>query len=490
MGLGRASLLNVLFVSVEVSPFAKVGGLADVAGSLPKALAARGHQVTVAMPAYGLVLEDPRWEIKPVLEKLPVQINPFWSESAWVKETWMGDVRVLLIGGGGFFEDARTNDAIYTPGIEQYLFFTNAVLAASEALELNPHVVHVNDWHTGFIPVTMREKANWDSVGAVFSIHNLAYQGEFGFEVIDLAGLPHSLYNMHQLETWGRVNFLKSGCVFSDQVNTVSPNYAREIQTPEYGCKLEGLMRHLSEAGVLHGILNGIDTEVFDPSSDPALAANYTVKDLSGKAKCKAALRKELGLDDLDDAPVFGVVSRLSSQKGLDHVVEIASQLPILNAQLVVQGLGDPWLADHLRKLSSKFPGMIQFVERFDADLAQRIYAGSDIFLMPSAFEPCGLGQLIAMRYGTVPVVRRTGGLADTVCDGENGFVFSEGNAAELLKTVVRAVKTYSNPKKWQKLMLAGMKGDYTWTTSAAEYEELYRRAITARKGALSAAAS
>ncbi|MBN9500977.1 MAG: hypothetical protein BGO01_05700 [Armatimonadetes bacterium 55-13] len=491
MGSKKSKSLNVLFVSVEVSPFAKVGGLADVAGSLPKALVERGHQVTIMMPAYKMVLDDPRWKIETIAEKIPVSMNPFWTVNAWVKETWLENVRVLLIGGDEFFQKSVSNDTIYYPGVEQYLFFSQALLAVSDRLELAPHVVHLNDWHTGLIPALMREKVkgHWNEVGTVFTIHNLAYQGEFGFEILDELELPHRLYNMHQLETWGRVNFLKAGCVFSDQVNTVSPNYAQEIQTPAYGCALDGLMRHLWAEGRLSGILNGIDIDFFNPSTDPAIPTHFSSQDLSGKQACKDGLRKELGLADID-APLFGVVSRLSSQKGLDHVVAMANRFPKLPAQLIVQGLGDPWLAQELTKLSKKHPEHIRFVQKFDADLAQRVYAGCDGFLMPSAFEPCGLGQMIAMRYGTVPVVRKTGGLADTIFDGENGFVFEEGTPVELYATVHRAVDAYRDKTLWKKLMLAGMEIDLTWTKSAMDYEGVYYRAVEARKLDLAAAAS
>lgn len=492
MGLGKSKSLNVVFISVEVSPFAKVGGLADVAGSLPKALADRGHEVTLVMPAYKMVLDDPRWDIRPVKAKLPVTMNPTWTVNAWVKETRMGNVRVLLIGGDDFFQNATASESIYTPGIEQYLFFSHAVLEVAKTLKLKPDVFHMNDWHTGLIPVIMREKmANvFDRAGAVFSIHNLAYQGEFGYEILDQAGLPSRLYNMHELETWGHVNFLKAGCVFSDQVNTVSPNYSQEIQTPRYGCRLDGLMRHLATEGRLSGILNGIDTEVFNPETDPAVPFPFSAAELSGKALCKKALRRELGLADIDDAPILAIVSRLSSQKGLDLVTKIAAQLPSMPAQLVVQGLGDPMLADLLRDLAKAHPGHIHFIERFDADLAQRVYAGSDMFLMPSAFEPCGLGQMIAMRYGTVPVVRETGGLADTVFEGKNGFVFTDDTPKGLLTAIERAVSIYRYDDKWRKLVQAGMTTDFTWSTSADEYVALYRRAVKARQADLTAAAS
>lgn len=488
----RVSNLNLVFVSAEVAPFAKVGGLADVAGSLPKALTELGHRVTVVMPAYRMVLDDPRWEVRDVRNSIPVSMNPNWTVDAWVKETDMDGVRVLLIGGADFFQRATSSEAVYLPGIDQYLFFSQAVLEVTKVLDLHPHVVHCNDWHTGFIPVLMREKqsAYWNHTASVFTIHNLAYQGEFDTTVLDKLGLPPRLFNAEQLETWGRVNFLKAGCVYSDQVNTVSPRYAQEIQTPEFGCTLEGLMKHLAKQERLSGILNGIDQDVFNPLTDPVLPANYDKDDLSGKITCKARLQAELELPVKPAVPLLGIVSRLSNQKGLDLVLDIIPQLAKLPAQLVVQGLGDPRIADRLRELSKTFPDCVRFVEQFNADLAQRVYAGSDIFLMPSAFEPCGLGQMIAMRYGTVPIVRKTGGLADTVFEEDNGFVFTHSDCGELWAAIDRANQHFGNITEWGHYVNAGMEANHAWDRSAQTYADLYRRAAALRPAVMGAAAS
>jgi starch synthase len=282
--------------------------------------------------------------------------------------------------------------------------------------------------------------------------------------------LPRSLFDPERVEAWGRVNFLKAGCVYADQVNTVSPNYAREIRTQEYGCRLDGLMRWLHEAKRLRGILNGIDTELFDPAADPDIPAGYGSSDLTGKEICKQKLLQELGMKPLEGAPLFGMVTRISGQKGLDLVLEAARSLFKLPVQLVIQGLGDPHMCEALKALEQKNPKHFRFVHRFDAPLAQRIYAGSDAFLMPSAFEPCGLGQLIAMRYGTVPVVRKTGGLADTVFEGHNGFVFERQAPMDLVAAVVRAYDSYQQPERWRELVLNGMSADYSWGRSARQY--------------------
>jgi starch synthase len=365
----------------------------------------------------------------------------------------------------------------------QHLFFSQAVLTAMEQLDWIPDVIHCNDWHTGFLPLLMREKSEavWDEVASVYTIHNLAYQGEFGLEVLDALDLPHTLFNSEQVEAWGRVNFLKTGCVYADRVNTVSENYANEIQTSEFGCSLEGLMAHLDRKGRLSGILNGIDTDVFNPETDPDIPVHFSARHLSGKRECRAQLLQEVGLPEILGAPLFGVVSRLSSQKGMDLMLKAAEAMFSLPVQLVVQGLGDPALAQAFSGLEARYPNSFRFINRFDPPIAQRIYAGCDCFLMPSAFEPCGLGQMIAMRYGTVPVVRSTGGLADTVFEGHNGFVFHQIEPMELLAAVERARFSFQNPDGWRSLMLKGMKTDLTWDNSAKLYSRLYAEAQSSR---------
>jgi len=477
--------LKILYVSAEVAPFAKVGGLADVAGSLPKELRAMGHDVRVLMPAYGMVEHDPKFAAKTDLGRFPVRLSSTWTKLAYLKECNMHGVPVYLLGTDEWFNTTTSSQTVYQPGYEQYLFLAKGALAACKKLGWIPDIVHCNDWHTGFLPVILNECGDktWDETASVFSIHNLAYQGEFGQDVLQKLDLPEVLYNLHQLETYGSVNFLKAGCVFSDRVNTVSPTYSREIQTPEYGCRLEGLMKHLSEYGRLSGILNGIDLEEFNPATDPHIAANFSVADPTGKAMCKQAIQKELGLPVDLTKPLAGVVSRPSSQKGMDLLLSEAPRLFELGLQLIVQGLGDPWLATEFTALQRDFPDQFRFVEKFDADLAQRVYAGSDLFLMPSCFEPCGLGQMIALRYGTIPVVRHTGGLADTVFEGVNGFVFYEQTGSELFAAVKRALDSFSDGPKWKKFVVRGLESDLGWMVSARKYVDLYEAALQDRRG-------
>lgn len=473
--------LKILFVSVEVSPFAKVGGLADVAGSLPVALAKLGHDVRVIMPDYKI--NDAVARPATVAPDFRVQINDWWSKRARLRMTSRSGVDVLMVGTDEWFCEVDRSERIYSPGVDAYLFFAQAVLESCRQLNWLPDVVHVNDWHPAMIPVLMREKFadEFANVAAVQTIHNLAYQGEFEAETLDKVGLPRSLFNHHQTEAFGSLNFLKAGCAFSDFVNTVSPTYAMEIQTPQYGCRLDGLMQHLSSNGRLFGILNGIDTEEFDPATDLRIPANFDADHLDGKRRCREALEAELELQPADESPIAGVVSRLSSQKGIEHIVEGAKELMGLGMRVIVQGLGDQCIADALRNLEVEYPGRFRLLQKFDVELAQRIYAGSDLFLMPSAFEPCGLGQMIALRYGTLPVVRATGGLADTIEEGKNGRVFTSTETADFIAACQRAVSDFNSPN-WGQIIASLMREDFSWNSSAQKYEDLYRMAVEARK--------
>lgn len=472
--------MKILFVSAEVSPFAKVGGLADVAGSLPAAVAKLGHDVRVIMPDYKLNEANARPAT--VTPEFRVNINDWWVKKATLRQTTRNGVDILMAGTDEWFNEVDRSERIYAPPVDAYIFFARAVLESCRQMRWMPDVVHVNDWHPALIPVLMREKFSdeFREVAAVQTIHNLAYQGEFEEETLDRAGLPRSIFNHHQTEAYGRLNFLKAGCSYSDLVNTVSPTYAEEIQTPEFGCRLDGLMRHLAEEGRLCGILNGIDTEEFDPATDLRIPANYDAHHIEGKEICRKALENELGLAQVDESPIAGVVSRLSGQKGIDHIIAGADQLVNLGLRVVVQGLGDQWIADKLRDLEKAYPGRFKLIQKFDVEIAQRIYAGSDFFLMPSAFEPCGLGQMIALRYGTIPIVRSTGGLADTIVDGKNGRVFSSLETTDFVEACAKAVEDFKSPN-WRSVVASAMQEDFSWDTSALKYEELYLRALSAR---------
>lgn len=472
-----------------MAPFAKVGGLADVAGSLPKALRALGHDVRILMPSYKMVEDNPKWEIKRVASDFEVRLNDNWRKNAYLNEASLEGVPVYMVGTDEWFTNSVNSESIYQTGSDPYLFLSAATVRATEILDWKPDVVHCNDWHTGFTPVLMRERMGWawNDVASIFTIHNLAYQGDFGFDVLDKLALPHYLFNLDQLEFYGSVNFLKAGCVFADQVNTVSTRYAEEVRTSEYGCHLDGLMMHLARLGRLSGILNGIDDRVFNPATDPMIAEHFDADHPQGKAGCKAALLNRLQMEPIKGAPLLGVVSRLSDQKGMNLLLEVVQEMFRMPCQLVIQGLGDQWLTKQFQTLQDQNPKHFRFIGAFDVEMAQQIYAGCDGFLMPSLFEPCGLGQMIAMRYGTLPVVRATGGLADTVHEGANGFTFQEKSSQDFLSAVRRAHSAYGVPDEWRRLQDTALRGDYSWQRSARAYVSLYEKALGQRRQAASA---
>lgn len=481
--------LKILIVSAEVSPFAKVGGLADVAGALPKYLKNLGHDVRIAMPCYKMIETNPAFHIKTKVKNLNVPLG--WRNiDASVKQTSIrNDIPVYLISAP-YFDESIDSNSVYITGSEPYAFFCKAVLEMLHVMKPSwkPDIIHCNDWHTGFLPVYKRVIFDNDPIlsqsACIFTIHNLAYQGEFHQSILADYGLPEWLYSMDKLECYGSVNFLKAGIVFSNMVSTVSPTYACEVRTPEYGCRLDGLLAHIDEMGRLRGILNGLDYEVFNPATDKRIPFNYSLKNTKGKAKNKAALQTEMGLPVDEDVPAFGLITRLADQKGLDLIKAAVPQIMKLGVQLVVLGTGDAVYEKLFRRLEDKYPGQVKANIGFDAALAQRIYAGCDMFLMPSRFEPCGLGQLIALRYGTIPVVRATGGLADTIidyepgCKSSNGFVFNMYKPQTLTNAIERAVSTFKDKKAWSALMKTALSSDFSWNASADKYLDFYREAL------------
>ncbi len=439
--------MRILLATAEAAPFAKVGGLADVAGALPKALKALGHDVRLIMPCYRMIEENPRYAVQETLPPFDVPIHWQYSERASVKETRLdGDIPVYLIRSDLYFQGAVNSQTLYVSEPEPYIFFNRSVMEAIPRLApaWEPDVLHCNDWHTGLAPIYLdlyyRGVPAWRDTARVFTIHNLAYQGAYNRHYLWRAGLPEDLFRYDRLEFYGQVNFMKGGLIYSELSNTVSETYAAEIQTPEYGAGLEGLLRHLAAQNRLTGIVNGIDYEEFDPATDPRIASRYSAADPAGKQACKQALQKEFALPVDAGALLIGIVSRLADQKGLDLVAEAAWQMLERPVQFIILGTGDPRYENLFRDLEGRYPSRFKAYIGFDANLAQRIYAGSDLFLMPSRFEPCGLGQLISLRYGTIPLVRATGGLADTVEDygtgAGDGFVFHDYDAGALLHTL------------------------------------------------------
>lgn len=487
---------RVLMLSAEAAPYAKVGGLADVVGSLPVALAAAGDEVVVAMPRYGAI--DPgQFALSPPDRGFMVTLGWATSHGFGFYEGRMGPAdlptetrpRIIFADNTILFGPRQVYG--FPNDHERFFFFCRAALQWCTETGWRPDVVHCHDWHTAmtvhWLRYTLRWDRFWDGTATVFTIHNLAYQGVFGgdylFGLADVNGTQ--MLPIEYARFGGAANPMARGIVEADMVNTVSPTYHDEVRTPAMGEGLDTILRERGDAFV--GILNGLDESVWDPATDPALPAPYDATNLAGKAEDKAALQHSLGLDVEPRAPVIGVVSRLVEQKGFDLVAQIAGRVVDQGAQFAVLGTGDPAIEDEFRRVAAARPSRVALRLGFDAQLASRIYAGSDIFLMPSRFEPCGLGQMIAMRYGTIPVVRRTGGLADTVQDYDplaqagTGFVFAAYDPLACFAAIVRALETYRNPAAWDVLRASAMGRDFSWAASGRQYAALYARARAAR---------
>jgi len=491
--------LNVLLASSEVAPFARTGGLGDVCGSLPSAVAKTGHPTTVIMPGYRQALEcgaciettNVVFDIpiggKIVLGRLlrstlPDSDTPIY----FVQQSEYFD-RPGLYGEGG--EDYRDN-------CERFVFFNRAVLEAIRQLDLKIDVIHCNDWQTGLIPIYLKteytEASGYEKIASLFSIHNLEYQGLFWHWDMLLTGLDWKYFNWQQMEYFGQLSLLKTGLVFADMLSTVSPTYAQEIQTYERGCGLQGLLQHRSAD--LTGILNGVNYDVWNPDSDDHLAANYNAESWQAeKPKCKADLQQSMGLPANPNTPLIGAVGRLARQKGWDLILDVMRQwLPEVDAQWVILGSGDPYFQQELTKLAEQYPDKVAVKIDFSDSLSHQIEAGSDLFLMPSLYEPCGLNQIYSLKYGTAPIVRRTGGLADTITDatpeamesGEaNGFSFLDFSSDALAETLGRACDLYRNESDaWRHLIDTAIRQDWSWDRSAEQYVELYQRTIARRQ--------
>ncbi len=475
---GRDTLPKVLLAAAECSPLSKTGGLADVAGALPKSLNALGFDARVITPYHRCVKEKYADKVEHMTE---FYINLGWRrEYVGLEKLTLGSLTIYLIDSEYYF-----GDKIYRGGLaegEQYAYFQRAVLEAIPHLDFVPEVIHCNDWHTAFIPFLLKTQY-YDGMQAniktVFSIHNIAFQGQFGFDfVADFLGVDSYWYNHFCIEHNGCVNFMKSACVYADKINTVSPSYAEEIKTPEFG---EGMMAPLIyRGGDLSGIINGLDTEVFDPETDPELPFNYSLDHLGGKASCKLALIEELGLEIEHDTPIVAMVTRMTSQKGFDIVLEAIDGIVASGAAFVLLGSGDPRYEKAMRECEKRYPGKVCAHIGYSEPLSHRIYAGADFLLMPSAFEPCGLSQMIAMRYGTLPIVHEVGGLRDTVQSyneytGEgNGFSFGEYSGGMLLEAVRYALECYDEHEKYEQIQANAMGTDFGFGPSAIEYGKLF----------------
>jgi len=465
-------------ISSEAAPFAKTGGLADVVGALPSALSAFGDEVAVVLPRYGPI--DLR-NARRVWDHLPVYLG----SSGYAVSIYQADAPypVYLIDCPPLFERKGfygENGMDYVDNHIRFAVFCRAALGVARHL-FRTDIFHCHDWQTGLVPAFLRTSLSTDPTflgsRTLFTIHNLGYQGLFPRTALPEAGLDPSVYRSDGMEFFGRISYIKAGIQFSNALSTVSPTYAREIQTPEYGFGLDGYLR--DRAADLTGILNGVDYSEWSPEIDPLIPARYSPDDLRGKAVCKRQLLAEFGLPaEAMERPLLGIVSRFTRQKGTDLLAEIADLVLEEDVYIVGLGTGDLEYENYFRQMELDHPGRIAVRVGFDNGLAHRIEAGSDIFLMPSHYEPCGLNQIYSLRYGTVPVVRATGGLDDTIEDRGTGFKFSEYSGLAFLDAIREAVEAYADPAGWQRMMRRGMGMDFSWKTSAAAYSELYRRLL------------
>lgn len=479
-------MTKILFAASEVAPVIKTGGLGDVAASLPAALQARGHDVRQILPAYRAVkrtLEDMRSVTELTVPGQPQPVRLLEGTLPSGVAAYFVDAPWLFDRPGGPYVNEAGHD--WPDNAERFGTFCRACVEVAQdraALDWQPDVVHSHDWQSALVPALLAEETH--RPGTVFTIHNLAYQGVFGWPQFQTLGLPDRLWSPDALEFYGNFSFIKGGLVFADYLTTVSPTYAREIRTPAFGHGLEGLLEFRSDR--LTGILNGVDYELWDPRHDGYLAAPYGPDTLKQKVRNKTALQERLGLTPDAETPLLGMIGRLTYQKGFDLLVENLETLMAQQVQVALLGAGDAAIEQALHDAARRWPQRIGVHIGFDERLAHLIEGGADIFLMPSRFEPCGLNQIYSLRYGTPPVVRRTGGLADTVVDASDanlkagtatGFQFEAASAEALLGAVQRALTLMERPRKWRSLQKHGMAQDFSWDRSAAEYLALYEQA-------------
>lgn len=476
---------NIVFMASEAAPLAKTGGLADVTGSLPKALTQLGYHITVILPLYRRELA--KTDYRPTPTSMRIEM---WADGRkWlcpIHEIDIAGLRYLLVEQDALFD----RDGLYGPAggayadnLLRFLLFDRVALEVAARLGPDIDIIHCHDWQTGLVPVLLRTQylhlKPIARAKTVFTIHNLAYQGIFSPDWLHRLGLPSHHFHPEGFEFHGQINCMKAGIMEADAITTVSPSYAQEIMTPEYGCQLEGFLAN--HAGRLRGIVNGIDTRHWDPAHDEHIAAPFRVGDVAGKKICKQQLQRQCGLDQEADTPLLTLISRLAEQKGIDLMLANIERWIEQGYQLAILGSGDPALEQALHEFSNRYPQRMYFWQGFNESLARRMYAGGDIFLMPSRFEPCGLGQLMAMRYGNVPVVRATGGLKDTVIDyfadkrHATGVHFREASAEALDAAVTAAVALYRRPAVWRRIRNNALRRDSSWQASARHYDALYR---------------
>lgn len=484
--------MNIAFVASEVVPFAKTGGLADVAGALPKEIKKLGHEIKVFMPKYYSVdekkfkLEYLRW-----IGSIPIRVSGR-SLDVHFHKGYMpnSNVEIYFIDYARYFH----RHTLYTNDIdedERFILFSKAVIELIQRLKWHPDLVHLNDWQTGLIPLLIKDNYNWDKMfrktATIFTIHNIGYQGNFPKETLYKAEIdPKYFYSPGQLEHDGRVNFMKAGISFSDAINTVSKTYAKELLLPQLSFGMDGVLKYRAED--FFGILNGVDYNIWDPSTDKHIPFNFNLDDLKGKLKNKKSLTSQFGLYFDKNIPVIGLISRLATQKGFDIILSSLEYLMGLDLQLVLLGSGEKQFESSFNALANKYSHKFGIYLGYNNDLSHLIEAGSDMFLMPSHYEPCGLNQIYSLKYGTVPIVRKTGGLADTVLDWDErtaqgyndgtGFSFIDSNGYALTNAVERAISAFRKKSVWNKIQANGMNKDFSWKKSAEKYIQLYKYAF------------
>lgn len=489
------SVKKILFVSSEVQPVIKTGGLADVSGSLPLALKALRRDLRILMPAYGEALK----KVPGAREITRLTLANF-NEPVRILETrlkgssvpiWLVDAPSLFARPGNPYVDANGND--WPDNAQRFAIFSRVAVELALGrcdLDWQPDLVHCNDWQTGLIPALLHGQP--DRPATVFTIHNLAYQGLFDWDTFITLNLPDALWSMEAMEFYNQISFIKGGIVFADMISTVSPMYAEEIRTAEYGHGLEALLT--MRADRLIGILNGVDYGIWNPARDPYLKHKYNAHTINEKIYNKLQLQRHYGLPVNEHIPLVGLVGRLAEQKGIDLILDALPQLSRQAVQFVFLGSGDKDLEQGLEEASRRFHDQVGVFIGYDEALAHRIEGSADMFLMPSRYEPCGLNQIYSLRYGTLPIVRRTGGLANTVVNADartirqgtaTGFIFDEVSAAALAATVERALALYAEPKKWKKLVFSAMQQDFSWRRSAKHYLDLYKQAELHCSGAI-----
>ena len=479
---------KILFATSEVYPLIKTGGLADVTGSLPRALQKQGYDIKIMLPAYASVLEKASASGIKKITQLDIDGNPVVIKQTRLPGTkvtvWLVDIPEFSERTGNPYCGPDGNDWI--DNHKRFYIFSKAteLIALNQAnLDWQPDIVHCNDWQTGLVPALLSLHPNHPAT--VFTIHNLAYRGLFSHQAFAELNLPQAFWHHERLEFYGQMSFIKGGIAFADYVTTVSPSYAREIQKPEFGYGLDGLLRYRSDS--LAGILNGIDNDEWNPGTDTHLTHTYNRRTLGNKRKNKQLLQEKMGLEVNSDKPLLGFIGRLVDQKGVDLILSQMNRLLTSNYQLVILGSGFPHYEQTLRNIAEQNPQKVAVHLGYDEALAHQIEAGSDIFLMPSIFEPCGLNQMYSLRYGTLPVVHAVGGLRDTVTeqplnnidDQANGFVFHQPDGDELYAAIERAAEAYHQPDIWKKLQINAMSRDYSWEQSAKQYANIYTELLS-----------